>query len=110
MSASENGIVYMPATNGGTVNAPNGCEYVVLTPSGSLSTLTVVFPTAPNNADEFTIQSTQTIISLTVQSGNGGTVLHGFGTPALGTQTARSWVYSDGSVVGSPVKTWVPLT
>jgi len=61
-------------TTGNTLTMPTGTRNLQLTPSGSLSTLTVSLPQTPNAADPFCIASTQAVSALTL---TGGTTVGG---------------------------------
>ncbi len=74
-------------TSGSTV-ATSIRPQLILTPAGTLATLTVTFPSSPTDAQTFSIASTQTITSLTL---GGGTILGTLTTlPANG---FASWMY-----------------
>lgn len=78
-----------PST-GGTVNLVNG-QYNIINPSGTISTLTVNFPSSPHNNDVVWIKTTQIITTITY--GN-GTVVDGITTSTAG--GLYSYVFNSG--------------
>jgi hypothetical protein len=89
---------YFTPTTGSTITS-TGARTMVLNPSGTIATLTVNFPSSPNNNQEFKISSTQTITSLTLSGGSGITVDGSVST--LSANSAVGWIYI------SSISTWI---
>lgn len=84
----------------GTVTPPDWCESLLMTPAGTLATLTVQFPKFPVHNQEFSVSSTQIITALTLaaQAGSNHVIIGGITTlAALG---KVSYIYD------SPNFTW----
>lgn len=79
-------------TAGGTVTISdsNYDTTVILTPAGTLATLTVVLPAAPFNGQRVLITSTQIVTALTLDDGAANT---SGATTALAVNTAVEYVY-----------------
>jgi hypothetical protein len=84
-------VQYSAPTTGSTVVA-DGSPELVLNPAGALVALTVTFPSGPVNGQQFTVSSTQSITTLTL---NGGTILGPITT--IATNGYAGWVYSSGA-------------
>ena len=91
---------------GATITTLFGMRNLILTPAGTLATLTVVLPPqdAGGNSDgfPFTISTTQTITAITFTTSDGTTV-HDAPT-TLGANSSFSWIYT----FGAPGQDWYP--
>lgn len=76
----------------GTVNATQGVNTLILTPAGTLLTLTVNFPTSPYEGQRFTLFSSQILTGLTLAAG-AGTILGTLTTLAAANGFA-TWQYN----------------
>ena len=85
---------YVQATplTGGTVTATSNTRVVQLTPAGTLSTLTIVWPPLPVDGQVFRIFSTQAVTTLTNTLGAGQS-LNGT-LSSLSANTAVEYVYN----------------
>jgi hypothetical protein len=83
---------YQQPSSGATLTASAHLAAYIIDPSGSLASLTVVTPSAPNDGDEFAILSSQTIAALTVNPAAGQS-LKGGGPFTLAADGGVAWLY-----------------
>ena len=83
---------YQTPTSGATLTASAHLGAYILEPAGTLASLTIVVPTAPNDGDEFEATTTETITALTVNPAAGQT-LKGGGPFTLAANGGAAWRY-----------------
>jgi len=70
-SVVANGVAFSPVS-AATINMQDNVTSLILTPAGTLATLTVKFPNNAWDGQEIAIKSTQIITALTLGVQNGG--------------------------------------
>lgn len=85
-----------PATGATITVGSTGYTVLLINPALTLATLTITFPSSPQDGDVVNFGCTQIVTALTM---NGGTISGGLSSLAVG--TAGTWTYSADS------STWI---
>ena len=81
---------YAAPTTGQTVTVgSSGSTTLTINPAGTLATLTITMPSSPTDGDRVQFGTTQIVTGLTM---NGGTIVGGLSTLAVG--SGGTWVYN----------------